>query len=117
MSYDNPPPYGQEPYGGPQGYPQQPPQTNPLAVTSLVTGIIGVLASCFCWFIPVLPIAALITGFIGRKQVRTEPQRYSGGGMGTAGLILGIVGLVLSVAFLVLVVAFGTFDYTFETSP
>ena len=85
-----PPPGGG--YGAPGGY-AQPQSTSPLAIISLVTGIIGLL--CCNYF--VLSIAAIVTGFIGRKQIRESGGTQKGDGMAKAGFILGIVGIVLGI--------------------
>ena len=99
--------YGQQGYGqqgyGQQGYGQQPPatrrpgrpvatvrhrqQTSPLAIVSLVLGIVGFL----CCGLFLLGIGALVTGFLARKQIEESQGRLKGGGMATAGLILGAV--------------------------
>lgn len=97
-----PPPGTPGPYGAPEGYPQ-PQQTSPLAIVSLVTGILGVL--CCNFF--VLSIAAVVTGIIGRKQIAQSGGRQKGDGLAKAGLVLGIVGLVLGVVLFVLNIAFG----------
>jgi hypothetical protein len=85
-----PPPGGG--YGAPGGY-AQPAKTSPLAIISLVTGIVGLL--CCNYF--VLSIAAIVTGFIGRKQIRESGGTQKGDGMAKAGFILGIVGIVLGI--------------------
>lgn len=85
-----PPPGGG--YGAPGGY-NQPQSTSPLAIISLVTGIIGLL--CCNYF--VLSIAAIVTGFLGRKQIRESGGAQKGDGMAKAGFILGIVGVVLGI--------------------
>lgn len=67
-----------------------PPSLNPkdssLAITSLITGILG-------WTIPPLlgSVAAIITGYLAKKEIRESRGTLSGEGMATAGLILGYV--------------------------
>ena len=90
-----PPPGGG--YGAPGGY-GQPQSTSPLAIISLVTGIIGIL--CCNYF--VLSIAAIATGVIGRKQIAASGGAQKGDGMAKAGLILGIVGIVLGIVIWIL---------------
>lgn len=106
-----PPPPGQ--YGAPGGY-QQPQKSSPLAITSLVTGIVGVVL-CFCWSIPIFAIAALITGILGKNQIKAAPQQYKGGGMATAGIILGAIGVVIAVAYWI-AFATGAFDQFLDYS-
>ena len=117
-----PPPPGQPPYGAqPGGYGYQPygygppvaaaPQTSVMAILSLVVGIIGLLACCTFIF----SIAAVVLGFLGKKEVAESHGARSGGGMATAGLVLGIVGIVLGILYIVgsvlANVAFYEFDY------
>jgi hypothetical protein len=65
--------------------------TNGLAIASLILGILSVpLAVCYGCGI-VFAIAAMITGFIARNQIKQSGGRQSGSGMALAGLILGIV--------------------------
>jgi hypothetical protein len=64
---------------------------NPLAIASLVCGII-------CWFaVPVVgAIGAVITGHMARKQIREKAGAEGGDGMATAGLVLGYAHLAVS---------------------
>ncbi len=73
------------------------PPTHPLAIASLVTGILG-LTLC------VGPggVIALITGYMARNEIRQKPGIYAGEGLATAGLVLGGVGLVYFVLSFVL---------------
>lgn len=94
--YGQPP--GYVPPGAPGGY-GQPQQTSPLAIVSLVLGIVGFL--CCTFF--VLGIGAVVTGFLARKQIAESQGRLKGGGMATAGLVLGAISIVLALAYWVLV--------------
>ncbi len=115
--------YGQQPYGQPPSYPPQPPggygnygqpvQTSPLAIVSLVLGIVGLL--CCTFF--VLGIAAAVTGFIARKQINESQGRQKGSGMALAGLILGVVSVLLALAYWALVITgVLTGNFNFETT-
>jgi hypothetical protein len=112
VSYNEPPNYGTPPppppggYGmpGQPGYGGQPQQTSVLAIVSLVTGILGVL----CCGSLLFSIAALVTGFLGKKEI--DEGRKTGKGMALAGLILGALGVVLSVVWIILVIA-GNVDF------
>ena len=70
-----------------------------LAIVSLVTGILGV-PFCLC---SVLPIAAIVTGVLGRNQIRESNGLEQGDGMALAGLILGAVSLVVAVGWWILI--------------
>jgi hypothetical protein len=87
--------YAQQPYGGP---PVQ--QSNGLAVTGLVLGIIGVLFG-FIPFIGVfmailLGVLAAIFGGVGLS--RSKLPARGGRGMAIAGLVLGIIAIGLGFA-------------------
>lgn len=105
QQYGAPPPYGQGGYGPGYGAPK----TSPLAIVSLVTGILGI---CGCMFF-VLGIAGIVTGFIGRKQIKESQGQLKGDGMAIAGLALGAVAVIVGIAYWVLVLATGNFS----TSP
>jgi len=105
-----PPPPGYGPPGyGPPGYgPGAPPPINPgtsgpnpLAIASLVSGVVGILLS-FCCGIFAFPVAvvAVATGAIGLSQ--TSSQQSEGRGLAIAGICCGVATLVLAVGFLFL---------------
>jgi hypothetical protein len=94
-----PPPPG---YGAPGGYPgAKPAGTNILAIISLVAGIVSIVLVC-CYIGFVAGPAAIVTGFIARKQIDETGQ--GGKGMATAGLITGIIGFAITVIFVILAV-------------
>jgi hypothetical protein len=108
--YGPPPGYGQPPgYGPPPGGfgPQMPvgPQFNPLAITSMVLGILSI-PSCCCWFAGApLAIAGLVLGVVGLQKIRANPQTWRGGGMAVAGIVMASIGILLALGAL-----FTTFD-------
>ena len=76
-----------------------------MAIISLVTGILGIV--CCGSFI--FGIAALILGFLGRKEINESNGTKKGAGLAMAGLVLGAVGIVLVLVYWILVIA-GSFD-------
>ena len=76
-------------------------QTSPLAITSLVAGILG-------WtLLPFLgTVVAIVTGHMARKQIRNGNGRLDGDGLAIAGLILGWAAVALWVIGLLVVVLF-----------
>lgn len=112
QSYGQPPSYPPPPAGAPGGY-GQPQKTSPLAVVSLVLGILGV--PC-CMFL-VFGIGAVVTGFLARKQIDASQGSLKGSGMATAGIVLGVVSVVLAIVVWLLNIA-GVLEsnYSFETS-
>lgn len=95
------PPYGQAPYGqqqyGQQPSPGQPPYggarpaaVQTLSITSMVTGIAGIV---FCW-VPVLGLLAAIAAIVtGHMAQRREPAAKP---FWLTGIITGYVGLALN---------------------
>ncbi|MDN4607888.1 DUF4190 domain-containing protein [Sporosarcina highlanderae] len=75
-------------------------QTNGMAVSSLVLGILGVVLN----LIPLIPyllgILAIVFGTMGKKV-------ESGKGMAVAGTILGSIALVMKIIFWLFVIAIG----------
>ena len=75
-------------------------QTSAFAIVSLISGVLG-------WtLMPLLGcIVAVITGHLGRAEIRRQPELYQGDGLAVIGLVLGYVGIgmaVLAVATFVL---------------
>jgi hypothetical protein len=119
--------YPPEQFSGPppaQPFPQQPaqsyghglgqptgPKNEPLAVASLIAGIVGIPLLC-CWILGFpISIAALVTGFLARRRISESNGALTGDGMALAGLILGAVGVVLSIVLIVLWVVLGAVDF------
>jgi hypothetical protein len=87
----------------------QGPRFNPLAIASLVCGILAV-PGCFCFCGSPLGLAAVITGIIGMQQIRRDPQAFKGHGMALAGIICGGIGMALHLVGLL-----STFDDMLRT--
>jgi len=81
-------------------------ESNGLAITSLILGIVGVTGAFCCVIFGLAGPAAIITGVAGMKKADESMGRVGGRGMAQAGLILGIVGTVFFAISLVLVVVF-----------
>ena len=100
--YGAPPPPGGYGGGGQQPGFGQPQQTSVLAIISLVTGIIAIIC-CICYGAGGLfGIAALVTGFLGRKEINESGGQKKGQGLALAGMICGGVGVVLSILYWIL---------------
>lgn len=97
----SPSPQGQPPQ---QWYPPRP-QTNGMAVASMVLGIVGM----FTFPLFMIPnILAVVFGFVGRSQIdRAPPHTMGGRGMAIAGIVLGFVGIAL----FALIIPFGNFEF------
>ena len=69
-----------------------------LPIVSLCLGIASITVGWCCYIGVLLGPAAMITGFIGLTQSKSNPDLYSGRGLSIAGIIMGglyFVGLVL----------------------
>ena len=78
--------------------------TNPLAIVSLILGILGLLG-CICGGSIggiLFGVPAGITGWIARKQLSQAEQNQQGLQLATVGLVLGIAEVVLGIVLLVL---------------
>ena len=81
-------------------------KSSPLAIISLIAGILSVLlVLTSCCILPILSssfglvlgILALILGLVAKKKIKEEGGLPSQSKMASAGFILGIVGIVLGV--------------------
>lgn len=78
-------------------------QTSALAITSLVSALLG-------WsFVPLIgSIVAIVTGHLARSEIRAQPERYEGDGLALVGLVLGYLAIGLGVlALLAFLLFFG----------
>jgi hypothetical protein len=78
------------------------PQTEGLAVTSLVLGILAWVACSIFAGIP-----AIICGHIGRSRISTSNGTLAGGGIAIAGLVLGYLSVFLPLILIIGVLVFG----------
>ena len=92
--YPPPPGYGYPPPG--YGYPPPPSSTtNPMAIASLVSSLVG-------WICGIGPILGIIFGVIALNQIKQTGQ--GGRGLALAGLIIGGVEIALMLLYFVVVV-------------
>lgn len=108
--YD-PPAAPYQPYavGSPYGGYQTVPQTNGLAIASLVVSIAGLVVCCG------LPgVVGAIMGHVARKQIKEQPNQ-TGEGMALAGIIVGwasfgliVIGTILWVVLVIVGVVAGS---------
>jgi hypothetical protein len=76
------------------------PRPNPMAIASMVLGILSI-PSCCCTFVATpLSIAAVILGIVAMQKIKAEPQNWTGQGMAIAGIVTGGFGVLLWVAAL-----------------
>ncbi len=84
-----------------------------MAVASLVLGILGVTIGLCLWFLPVMPVLAVVFGHISLGKITTGG--LPGRGLAITGIVTGYVGLALSAVLLIvnLIGAFSTPGSTF----
>ncbi len=68
-----------------------------LAIVSLILGILSFLCGGIFLGIP-----AIITGYMQRNNIKSNPAEYGGGTLATIGMILGVVNLVLTVVVVII---------------
>jgi len=89
------PPPGFGPPGGPPGMMMGGPRFNPLAITSLILGILSI-PGCCCWFLGApMAVAGLVLGIVGMGKIRSDPQQWKGSEMAIAGIVCAGIGLVM----------------------
>jgi len=67
-------------------------KTQGLALTSMITGILGLFTP---YIAPIFAILSIIFAAIGLKKIKNSPENYKGKGFGVAGMVLGITGVSL----------------------
>lgn len=88
--------------------------TNPLAIVSLVTGVLGIT------FVPFFAsVAAVVTGHFALHQIKLKQEQ--GRGMALAGLVTGYAGLAFTLlalialfGFIFMIIQMGGFDVVFD---
>lgn len=79
------------------------PPTHPLAITSLVAGIMN-----FVLLPGIGAVVAIVAGHIARGAIRAQPHLHSGDGFAVAGLLLGYGFFLLAlISFVFIVGMFG----------
>jgi len=79
------------------------PRTSPMAIWSLVLGILG-------WFVCVTVVPGVILGILGLKQVKEKPREFTGSGLAIAGIAVSAVGVfVFAVVMMLAAILFPVF--------
>lgn len=78
-------------------------QNSSLPTIALVLGICGLVFGCCYGGIP-FGIGAVITGYIGLKNVNENSQLYGGRGLAIGGIVLGAIGLLLSIGIILIAI-------------
>lgn len=91
MSYGPPPEQPPGTYPPPYGYAGPPPPNNGKAVTSLVLGIVSLVA---CGLLTGIP--AMILGRRAKREIQASEGREGGESLATAGFVTGLVGTIIT---------------------
>lgn len=90
-----PPPGAFGPAGGPPGMMVAGPRFHPLAIASMILGIVAI-PSCCCWFFgSPMAGAGLLLGILALGKIRGAPQQFKGAGMAIAGIACSSFALLL----------------------
>lgn len=72
---------------------------HPLAIVSLVAGILSI-PSCCCWLFGFpLPLCAIVCGVLAMGKIKNNPQVYSGTIFCIIGMACGGLGLIMTAGF------------------
>lgn len=74
-----------------------------LPIVSLVLGIV----SLCCYVSPITGLGALVTGFLGMKNIKSDPNQFGGKTLALVGMILGGLFFLVGVLYWVFVLFFG----------
>ena len=85
----------------------QAPQTNGMALASMILGIVSFILGTMI----VTGIPAVICGHIARRQIRENPQAQTGDGMALTGLVTGYLSIILSVVLIAFLIIFFVFIF------
>jgi hypothetical protein len=82
----------------------QMPQTNSMAVTGLILGIVSLPGLCCCYGLP-FSLPGIVFSIMALSQIKKDPQHQQGQGMAIAGLVISGLSLLLAVVLLLLGIA------------
>jgi hypothetical protein len=71
------------------------PKVHPLAIASLVMGILSIPLCCCSFFGVWAPIGAIVCGVLAMNKIKEAPHMFTGNGLCIAGIVTGGVGLTL----------------------
>ena len=77
------------------------PRTNPMALTSMIMGIISITCCMCCYGMP-FNVLGIIFSLVALAQIKNDPLSQEGRGLAVAGLVLSIASIVMAAIFLML---------------
>ncbi len=107
------PSYQTTPPPSPTNYePPQQPQSNGMAIASLIIGIFALVLSWSMVFGIILGVLAVIFGFLGKKKATTDLS-VGGRGLAITGLVLGFTGIAIALLIIIFFVVLATTAFSF----
>lgn len=97
------------PAATPSAAPRPAQRTNGFATTSLILGILSIIATCCCYGLP-FNLLGLVFGIIAIIQIRSEPDRYSGEALAIGGIVLSSLSLVFIILVFLAAILGSVFD-------
>ena len=77
------------------------PRTNPMALTSMILGIISITCCMCCYGMP-FNVLGIIFSMVALAQIKNDPLSQEGRGLAVAGMVLSIASIVMAAIFLML---------------
>jgi len=72
----------------------------------IVSLVFGILSIC-CYISPITGIVALVTGFLGIKNVKNDPAHYGGKTLAIVGMILGALFFIIAIIYWIFMLFLG----------
>ena len=81
--------------------------TNPLAVVSIGSGVIGFMGCCCFGILGIIfGVLAAVTGYMARKQILESSEPQQGEQLATIGMILGVAEVALGLILFFVMISF-----------
>ena len=87
-----------------QNTPFQPPAAGGVNQTLPIISLVLGIASLCCYVSPITGIAALVTGYLGLKNIKTDPNNYGGRGLAIGGMVTGGLFMLLGLIYWILII-------------
>lgn len=75
-------------------------------ILPIVSLVLGILSLC-CYMAPITGLAALVTGFLGLKNINNNPSVYGGKPFAIAGMVVGGLFFLVGIAYWIFLLFFG----------
>jgi hypothetical protein len=76
--------------------------TDPFALTSMILGILSLLLGWCCSSGFLTAPLAIVFGIVSLVRIKGQPERYSGKGMATVGIVCASLGILVVIGLIVL---------------